>query len=84
MAADQGVTHIALPVSNLDASLDFYARFADMHVVHRREDSDGSPVAWISDHLGFSDPRAFRRAFARWTGMSPDRYRRMRWVREVA
>ena len=49
VAADQGVTHIALPVSNLDASLDFYARFADMHVVHRREDSDGSPVAWISD-----------------------------------
>ena len=49
MAADQGVTHIALPVSNLDASLDFYSRFADMHVVHRREDSDGSPVAWISD-----------------------------------
>jgi AraC-like DNA-binding protein len=44
----------------------------------------GHPVAWISDHLGFSDPRAFRRAFARWTGMSPDRYRRMRWVREVA
>ena len=33
---DQGVTHIALPVSDLDASLDFYARYADMHVVHRR------------------------------------------------
>ena len=49
MAADLGVTHIALPVSDLDASLDFYARFADMQVVHRREDPDGSPVAWISD-----------------------------------
>ena len=44
----------------------------------------GHPVAWISEHLGFSDPRAFRRAFARWTGVSPDRYRRLRLVREVA
>ena len=44
----------------------------------------GLPVAAISEHLGFSDPRAFRRAFARWTGLSPDRYRRVRLVREVA
>lgn len=44
----------------------------------------GLPVAWISEHLGFSDARAFRRAFARWTGVSPDRYRRLRLVREVA
>jgi catechol 2,3-dioxygenase-like lactoylglutathione lyase family enzyme len=49
VTADRGVTHIALPVSDLDASLDFYSRFADMQVVHRREDSEGSPVAWISD-----------------------------------
>jgi len=49
VAADQGVTHIALPVRDLDASIDFYERFADMHVVHRRQDADGSPVAWISD-----------------------------------
>lgn len=35
-------------------------------------------VASVSDRLGFSDPRAFRRAFARWTGMSPDQYRRTR------
>lgn len=42
------------------------------------------PVARISDRLGFSDPRAFRRAFARWTGISPDRYRRLHAVRQVA
>lgn len=42
------------------------------------------PVAAISDRLGFSDPRAFRRAFARWTGISPDRYRRLHAVRQVA
>jgi catechol 2,3-dioxygenase-like lactoylglutathione lyase family enzyme len=49
VAADRGVTHVAFPVRDLDASVDFYRRFADMQVVHRRSDSDGSPVAWISD-----------------------------------
>jgi catechol 2,3-dioxygenase-like lactoylglutathione lyase family enzyme len=42
---DVGLTHIALEVSNLDASLDFYARYAAMEVVHRREG-----VVWLSDH----------------------------------
>jgi catechol 2,3-dioxygenase-like lactoylglutathione lyase family enzyme len=47
---DHGVTHIALPVTDLAASLDFYARFARMQVVHRRTDPDsGTSVAWISD-----------------------------------
>jgi catechol 2,3-dioxygenase-like lactoylglutathione lyase family enzyme len=49
VAADLGVTHIALPVSDLVASLDFYERFADMRVVHRRVEADGTGVAWISD-----------------------------------
>jgi catechol 2,3-dioxygenase-like lactoylglutathione lyase family enzyme len=47
---DQGITHIALPVSDLSVSLDFYARFARMQVVHQRSDADsGTSVAWISD-----------------------------------
>jgi predicted lactoylglutathione lyase len=47
---DQGVTHVALPVSDLSVSVDFYARFARMQVVHQRSDADsGTSVAWISD-----------------------------------
>ena len=50
MAVDQGITHVALPVRDLAASLDFYARFARMQVVHQRSDADsGTAVAWISD-----------------------------------
>jgi len=41
---DLGLTHVALPVRSLDASISFYERFASMHVVHRRPG-----VAWISD-----------------------------------
>ncbi len=49
-AVDRGVTHVALPVTDLDASLAFYATFAGMQVVHRRTDGDsGTSVAWISD-----------------------------------
>jgi catechol 2,3-dioxygenase-like lactoylglutathione lyase family enzyme len=45
-----GVTHVALPVSDLDASLTFYERYARMRVVHSRTDPDnGTRVAWISD-----------------------------------
>jgi catechol 2,3-dioxygenase-like lactoylglutathione lyase family enzyme len=47
---DLGVTHVALPVTNLDASLAFYERFASMRVVHKRTDpSTETSVAWISD-----------------------------------
>jgi len=48
--ADRGITHVALPVSDLDASLEFYASYAAMQVVHRRTDTEsGMSVAWISD-----------------------------------
>jgi len=48
---DSGFTHIALLVSDMDASLAFYARYAQMRVVHDRRDGDsGARVAWITDH----------------------------------
>jgi catechol 2,3-dioxygenase-like lactoylglutathione lyase family enzyme len=48
--SDIGLTHIALPVTNVAASIAFYERYAAMRVVHRRTDaSDGREVVWISD-----------------------------------
>ena len=41
---DIGLTHIALPVRSLDASIAFYGRYGHMRVVHRRDD-----VVWLSD-----------------------------------
>ena len=41
---DVGLTHVALPVSDLARSVEFYARYARMQVVHEREG-----VAWLSD-----------------------------------
>lgn len=47
---DRGLTHVALPVSHLDASLAFYEKYAGMKVVHQRKDAQtGDRVAWISD-----------------------------------
>lgn len=46
---DLGLSHIALPVSDLDESLAFYERFAGFEVVHRREKHPGQGVAWVSD-----------------------------------
>jgi len=42
--ADVGLTHVALPVTDIDASVAFYAAYARMKVVHRREG-----VVWLSD-----------------------------------
>ena len=44
---DLGLTHVALPVTDVDRSIAFYERYADMQVVHRRH--DGADVAWVSD-----------------------------------
>ncbi|BCL39343.1 VOC family protein [Nostoc sp. MS1] len=48
--SDFGFTHVALAVSDIDASVSFYTKYARMTVVHRREDkANQSEVAWISD-----------------------------------
>jgi catechol 2,3-dioxygenase-like lactoylglutathione lyase family enzyme len=41
---DVGLTHIALEVRDLDASIAFYSAFAGMKIVHRRPQ-----VVWLSD-----------------------------------
>lgn len=46
---DHGLTHVALPVRDIDASLAFYREFASMEPVHQRVGEDGARVAWISD-----------------------------------
>ncbi len=48
---DVGFTHVALPVTNLDASVEFYAKYTGLRVVHRRAratDKDRD-IAWLSD-----------------------------------
>jgi catechol 2,3-dioxygenase-like lactoylglutathione lyase family enzyme len=47
---DLGLTHVALPVTDLDRSIDFYAVYAGAEVIHRRTSEDsGRGVAWVSD-----------------------------------
>ena len=46
---DLGLTHVALSVRDLDASISFYAKYAHMAVVHRRT-REGVRSAWLSDH----------------------------------
>ena len=48
---DVGLTHIALPVSDIEQSIKFYATYADMQVAHRRIDAEtGVAVAWLTDY----------------------------------
>jgi catechol 2,3-dioxygenase-like lactoylglutathione lyase family enzyme len=42
------MTHIALHVSNLDASLAFYREFCGLKVVHERVD-EGARVVWLAE-----------------------------------
>ena len=48
--SDLGLTHIALPVTDIEASVAFYSKYARMQVVHRRKDSESEgEVVWVSD-----------------------------------
>jgi catechol 2,3-dioxygenase-like lactoylglutathione lyase family enzyme len=47
---DRGLTHVALGVTDVETSVDFYRRYADMDVVHRRRDDADTTVVWLSDH----------------------------------
>jgi catechol 2,3-dioxygenase-like lactoylglutathione lyase family enzyme len=50
MTVDRGLTHIALPVTDVDKSVEFYATYAEMQVIHRRVDAGtGVSVVWLSD-----------------------------------
>jgi len=48
---DRGLTHVALPVSDMDRSVEFYSKFAEMVVVQRRPQTDDPEreVVWLSD-----------------------------------
>jgi catechol 2,3-dioxygenase-like lactoylglutathione lyase family enzyme len=47
---DIGLTHIALPVADVDRSIKFYATYAGMEVIHRRIDAEeGVAVVWLCD-----------------------------------
>lgn len=48
---------------------------ADIARLHLRERR--TPISGISSLLGFSDDRGFRRAFRKWTGLSPAQYRKL-------
>ncbi len=45
--SDVGFSHVALGVSDIDRSVEFYSHYAGFDLVHRR--NDGAEVAWLSD-----------------------------------
>ena len=50
MSIDVGLTHIALTSQDIDASIKFYAEYANMEVVHERmREPPGGKVVWLSD-----------------------------------
>jgi lactoylglutathione lyase len=50
MTVDVGLTHVAFAVSDVEASVDFYARYTSMVVVHERPNDSGTGrIVWLSD-----------------------------------
>lgn len=48
--SDIGFTHVALPVTNIEKSVGFYAKYAAMREIFRRKDDEsGWRVSWITD-----------------------------------
>lgn len=43
------LTHLALHVTDLQASIEFYETFCGLHCVHRRGDSGADGVAWLAE-----------------------------------
>ena len=44
------LTHIALPVRDIDVTLDFYRRYTTMEVIHERvDDTTGLRTAWLAN-----------------------------------
>lgn len=48
LAVSAHLTHVALFVRNIDATIDFYRDFVGLHIVHDRHD-DGVRVVWMSE-----------------------------------
>lgn len=47
---DIGLTHIALPVADIDRSIRFYSTYAGMKVIHQRISAKkGTQVVWLCD-----------------------------------
>jgi catechol 2,3-dioxygenase-like lactoylglutathione lyase family enzyme len=53
---DVGLTHIALPVTDIEQSIQFYSAYAGMQVIHRRIDAETDvAVVWLSDSCGICE-----------------------------
>ncbi|KYC40425.1 bleomycin resistance protein [Scytonema hofmannii PCC 7110] len=61
--SDIGLTHIALPVSDVERSIKFYSTYARMEVLHSRIDAEtGVAVVWICDRPWRKPYPAYREA----------------------
>ena len=50
MSIDIGLTHIALSAIDMDETIAFYSKYANMSVIHERIDAETSVrVTWLSD-----------------------------------